>query len=95
MTTVLTQKERLAALEAESAAHAREHELTERVWSAKLDAIDARLRGIERFLLDTPSHDPDVYEGWRLHRRDLMIISGSAGITSLIWLFVEIGLRLL
>ena len=95
MTAMLTQKERLAALEAESEAHIREHELTERVWSAKLDAIDARLRGIERFLLDTPTHDSDVYEGWRLHRRDLMIISGSAGITSLIWLFVEIGLRLL
>lgn len=94
MTTVLTQKERLAALEAESEAHAREHELTERVWSAKLDAIDARLRGIERFLLDTPAHDADAYQGWRLHRRDLMIISGSAGITSLIWLFVETGLRL-
>ena len=45
MTTVLTQKERLAALEAESEAHAREHELTERVWSAKLDAIDARTAG--------------------------------------------------
>ena len=92
MTTVLTQKERLAALEAESEAHTREHELTERIWSAKLDAIDARLRGIERFLLDAP-HDADTYEGWRLHRRDLMIISGSAGITSLIWLFVEIGIR--
>ena len=95
MTTVLTQKERLAALEAESAAHAREHELTERVWSAKLDAIDMRLRGIERFLLDTPSRDADAYAGWRLHRRDLMIISGSAGITSLVWLLVEIGLRFL
>ena len=94
MTTVLTQKERLAALEAENEAHTREHELTDRVWSAKLDAIDARLKGIERFLLDAPSQASDAYEGWRLHRRDLMIISGSAGITSLVWLFVEIGLRL-
>ena len=93
MSTVLTQKERLAALEAEGDGHAREHELTERVWSAKLDAIDARLRGIERFLLDAPSQALDAYEGWRLHRRDLMIISGSAGITSFIWLFVEVGLR--
>lgn len=93
MSAVLTQKERLASLEAENDAHIREHELTERVWSAKLDAIDARLRGIERFLLDAPSHDADAYEGWRLQRRDLVIISGSAGITSFIWLFVEIGLR--
>ena len=93
MTTMMTQKERLAALEAEGEAHTREHELTERVWAAKLDAIDARLRGIERFLLDAPPHDDGVYEGWRLHRRDLMIISGSAGITSLVWLLVEIGLH--
>ena len=94
MSTMLTQKERLAALEAEGDAHAREHELTERVWSAKLDAIDARLRGIERFLLDAPAPDPGAYEGWRLHRRDLVIVSGSAGITSLVWLLVEIGLRI-
>ena len=94
MSTMLTQKERLAALEAEGDAHAREHELTERVWSAKLDAIDARLRGIERFLLDAPAHDAGAYEGWRLHRRDLVIVSGSAGITSLVWLLVEIGLRI-
>ena len=94
MSTMLTQKERLAALEAEGDAHTREHELTERVWSAKLDAIDARLRGIERFLLDAPPQSPEGYEGWRLHRRDLMIISGSAGVTSLVWLVVEIGLRL-
>ena len=93
MTTVLTQRERLASLEAESEGHAREHELTERVWAAKLDAIDARLRGIERFLLDTPAHDNNDYAGWPLRRRDLVIISGSAGITSLLWLFVEIGLR--
>ncbi len=93
MTTVLTQRERLASLEAEGDAHTREHELTERVWSAKLDAIDARLRGIERFLLDAPPQGAADYEGWRLHRRDFMIISGSAGITSMIWLFVEIGLR--
>ena len=92
MSAVLTQKERLAALEAESDGHAREHELTERVWAAKLDAIDARLRGIERFLLDAPSHGDD-YAGWPLRRRDLVIISGSAGVTSLLWLFVEIGLR--
>ena len=94
MSTMLTQKERLASLEAENDAHTREHELTERVWSAKLDAIDARLKGIERFLLDAPPQAVDVYDGWRLHRRDLVIISGSAGVTSLIWLLVEIGLRL-
>ena len=93
MSTVLTQKERLAALEAENEAHTREHELTERVWSAKLDAIDARLRGIERFLLDAPPQAAGDYEGWRLRRRDLVIISGSAGVTSLVWLLVEIGLR--
>ena len=94
MSTVRTQKERLAALEAENDAHTREHELTERVWSAKLDAIDARLRGIERFLLDAPPQASGDYEGWRLHRRDLVIISGSAGITSLIWLLVEIARNL-
>ena len=90
--TMMTQKERLAALEAEGEAHAREHELTERVWAAKLEAIDARLRSIERFLLETP-HAGAAYQGKRLQRRDIIVMGGSAGVTSLFWLVVEFGLR--
>ena len=89
--TMMTQKERLAALEAEGEAHAREHELTERVWAAKLEAIDARLRSIERFLLDAPQA---AYQGRRIQRRDILVMGGSAGVTSLFWLLVEFGLRL-
>ena len=91
--TMMTQKERLAALEAEGEAHAREHELTERVWAAKLEAIDARLRSIERFLLDAPPGSA-AYQGRRIQRRDILVMGGSAGVTSLFWLLVEFGLRL-
>ncbi len=91
--TMMTQKERLAALEAEGEAHAREHELTDRVWSAKLEAIDARLRSIERFLLEAPHNGSAAYQGKRLQRRDFIVMSGSAGVTSLFWLAVEFGLR--
>ena len=90
---MMTQKERLAALEAEGEAHTREHELTERVWLAKLDAIDARLRGIEQFIRNAPDREDDGYVGWRLHRRDLVIMSGSVGMTSFIWMLVDLGLR--
>lgn len=90
--TMMTQKERLAALEAEGEAHAREHELTERVWAAKLEAIDARLRSIERFLLDAPHHGA-AYQNKRLQRRDIIVMGGSAGVTSIFWLAVEFGLR--
>lgn len=90
--TMMTQKERLAALEAEGEAHAREHELTERVWAAKLEAIDARLRSIERFLLDAPQGGA-VYQGRRIQRRDILVMGGSAGVTSLFWLLIEFGLR--
>ena len=91
--TMMTQKERLAALEAEGEAHARELELTERVWAAKLEAIDARLRSIERVLLDAP-HGSAAYQGRRIQRRDILVMGGSAGVTSLFWLLIEFGLRL-
>ena len=63
----LTQKERVAALEARLSGHAHEHELGDRVWAAKLDAIDQRLRGIERVLLEvriSPTEAPQA-SGWR------------------------------
>lgn len=90
---MMTQKERLAALEAEGEAHAREHELTERVWAAKLEAIDARLRSIERYLLEAPQGG-GAYQSKRIQRRDIIVMGGSAGVTSLFWLLVEFGLRL-
>ena len=91
--TMMTQKERLAALEAEGEAHAREHELTERVWAAKLEAIDVRLRSIERYLLEAPQGGA-AYQSKRIQRRDIIVMGGSAGVTSLFWLLVEFGLRL-
>ena len=54
--TTHTQRERLASLEARQLGHDREHGLVDRVWSAKLDAIDARVRSIERILLEVPIH---------------------------------------
>lgn len=90
MTAALTQRERLASLEAGQEAHATAHDLTERIWAAKLDAIDARLRGIERVLMDAllrPQADYDA--GWRPNRRDIAVVGGSAGLTSLAWWLAE------
>ena len=88
---VHTQRERLASLEASQEAHVKEHDLTELVWTAKLDAIDARLRGIERFLLDAPPRGRDGEGGGRyLQRRDIVVISGSAGLTSLVWWLADL-----
>ena len=89
-----TQPERIATIEARQDAHRLEHDLNDRVWSAKLDAIDARLRGIERILLDVriPSPtEPTIAEQkpFVLNRRDMGVISGSAAVTSLLWWLVE------
>ncbi len=90
MTAGLTQRERLASLEASQEAHTTAHDLTERIWAAKLDAIDARLRGIERVLLDAPLRARADYDaGWRPNRRDIAVVSGSAGLTSLAWWLAE------
>lgn len=94
----LTQKERIAATEANQQGHQREHALAERTWSAKLDAIDARIRGVERILLELrlPSAD---YGGSPtkkpVDKRDVGIIGGSAALTSILWLFVEFAGELL
>ena len=88
-----TQKERLAAAETRQGAHDREHELNDRVWSAKLDSIDARIRGIERILLEVrlPLNGTTPSVAWpRLGKRDLGVISGSAAATSLAWWLAEV-----
>ena len=56
--TALTQPERLATVEARQNAHEREHELSDRVLAAKLDAMDARVKGIERILLEVRVPSP-------------------------------------
>ena len=94
MTTALTQKERIAALEARSSIHGHEHELGDRVWAAKLDAIDQRLRGIERVLLEVRLNPADAPQpaGWRrLSRRDVGVISGTAAATTALWWLTELA----
>jgi hypothetical protein len=90
----LTQKERLASVEASQTGHVREHELNDRVWSAKLDAIDARIRGMERILLEVRLPQTSADSALRKFggKRDLGVISGSAVATSLFWWAVEMAL---
>ena len=94
MTMGLTQRERLASLEAAQEAHATAHELTDRIWAAKLEAIDDRLRNIERALLDPPGRMQASDDGrWRPNRRDIAVLGGGAGLTSLAWwLFEAVGI---
>jgi hypothetical protein len=90
--TTLTQKERIAATEANQKGHQREHELADRTWSAKLDAIDARIRGVERILLELRlpvSEFPGAPLKRALAKRDMSIMGGSAALTSLLWWLVE------
>ena len=92
--TTLTQKERLAALEARQSGHGYEHELSDRVWSAKLDAIDQRLRGIERVLLEVrvAGNGAQQAAGWRrLTRRDVSVISSTAAVTTALWWLTELA----
>ena len=88
----LTQKERIAATETSQRGHQREHELTDRAWSAKLDGIDARIRGVERILLELRLPNAE-YGGAPLKKplakRDVGIVGGSAALTSLLWWLVE------
>ena len=96
--TAITQQERIAVVEARQEAHVREHDLNDRLWSAKLDAIDARLRGIERLLLEVRLPSPvERAVGERkpfvLKRRDVGVISGSAAVTSFLWWLVEVAQR--
>ena len=90
----LTQKERVAAIEARLAGHAHEHELGDRVWAAKLDAIDQRLRGIERVLLEVRINPADAPQGsgWRrLTRRDVSVMSSTAAATTALWWLTELA----
>lgn len=90
--TTLTQKERIAATEANQKGHQREHELADRTWLAKLDAIDARIRGVERILLEVrlPGAEyPGAPLKKALAKRDMGIMGGSAALTSLLWWLVE------
>jgi hypothetical protein len=90
--TTLTQKERIAATEATQKGHQREHELVDRAWSAKLDGIDARIRGVERILLELrlPGTEyPGAPLKKALSKRDMSIMGGSAALTSLLWWLLE------
>lgn len=89
----ITQKERLAAVEAHQTAHQREHGLNDQVWAAKLDAIDARVKGIERILLETRLPEiviEEQAEKRSLGKRDITVVSGSAALTSLIWWLADV-----
>lgn len=89
--SALTQKERIASLETHQTAHGREHGLAEQVWAGKLEAIEARLVGIERVLLSVRLSDlvPSGEHRRRLNRRDVGFIGGSAALTSIAWAFVD------
>lgn len=85
--TTMTQKERIASLESYVDGHAREHGLTERVWEAKLDAIEARLGQIERMLLEAQANGHGSKP--RLARRDLGLAGLAAAMTSALWWLAE------
>ncbi len=90
----LTQKERIATLESAQTGHAREHALNEQVWAARLDAIDARLRGMEKVLLEvrighlTPG--PPA-QRTPLTKREARIVGIASAVTSLLWCVAEVA----
>lgn len=87
--TTSTQKERITALESSRGAHADEHDLLDRLWANKLDAIDARLAEIE-----------EVLQAWRLpggpgklSKRDVGVFGGSVAlVSSVFWLLEQLGI---
>lgn len=83
-----TQRERIAALEASEQAHVTAHELTDRLWTAKLEAVDARLGSIERMLSDVllrPVAGADDSARPSSRRRDIAAAGGGAGAATLLW----------
>ena len=89
----LTQRERLTQLEAQQEGHAREHELLDRMWTARLEAIDARLAGIDQ-VLHTWRLNGNGSNGERgrrgVSRRDMGVFSGTVALMSAAWAVVEL-----
>ena len=86
----MTQKERLATLEAQHEAQRHEQELLHQLWSVQLEAIDVRLANIEAALHQArlePNGGPALR---RISRRDLGISGGSIAAATVIWWVFEL-----
>lgn len=93
--TTFNHGERLAVLEAQAHAHAREHALQNEVLAAKLQTIEARLAGIERALMPRGheghghGNGNGVAHGWRPSRRDVGVTSVAAAVATALWWALE------
>ena len=83
-----TQKERIASLEAARDGHERAHELIDRVWAAKLDAIEQRLIEIEA-VLQASRLQYGAASVRLVSKRDLGVFSGSVAFASVAWWAIE------
>ena len=86
----MTQKERLATLEAQHEAQRREQELLHQVWSVQLEAIDVRLANIEAALHQLRLEPNGGQALRRISRRDLSISGGSIAAATAIWWAFEL-----
>ena len=87
MAQPMTQRERLATLEAHHAAHAREHELWRELEATQLEAIGARLANIETAL---GAGRPGGNGGRRISRRDVGVFGGSIAMATALWWMVDL-----
>ena len=94
----MTQKERLATLEAQQEAHGREHLYLRELWSAELEAINARLGSIETALRTwrtelngtTSTGLNGAHARRRVSMRDVSISGGSLAVATVLWWLVEV-----
>ncbi len=86
----MTNRERLATLEARQQAHGREHGYIDKAWEGQLEAIHLRLVRIE-----------DALNGWRdglngrngrrrLSGRDVGVAGGSMAVATAVWWVVDL-----
>lgn len=87
----MTQKERMATLEAQLEGHDREHSFLRELWTTQLEAINARLAKIEEALDGLQSFRGGVNGKGQLTRRDVGVFGASAAVATAVWWMADLA----
>ena len=86
----MTQKERVAALEAQQSVHVREHEYLNRMWAGQLKAINGRLMRIEAALNGWRASAGTANGQRRFTTRDIGVAGGGMAFATAVWWVVDL-----
>ena len=87
---MVTQKERLATLEAQEHAHAREHIFLRELWTTQLETMNTRLASIEAALDRLRLNGSAANGRWRVTRREVGVVGTSMAIATALWWLVDL-----